>query len=318
MGRLSASVAMTTYNGEKYIIEQLDSLKLQTYDICEVVICDDGSKDDTERIVNEYLRKNNLTGKWQYHRNETNLGPMKNFVHCAKQCSGDIIFYCDQDDIWEQTKVEEMIQVYRDHGDALAVCCGQQYMDKDGNSTSKRGKYIFSGKTKKISFEEQVRTMYSSGLCLSFRRELLEEVEHLVYDKDLTYDISTGLVAAIKGGLYRVEKPLVHRRIHGENASSPTVMISDRINHYQLHINGRKLQLQHLQIILEKYQEALLKRTARLLRKRIESDIRSVNYLEEHDYLHLSLQCLDPNPLINRTIKIGNAILAFSTRKGGK
>ena len=313
--KLSVSIAMTTYNGAKYLTDQLYSIYVQTYDIDELIICDDGSSDNTEAVVSTFINQKRLENKWHYFKNNENMGPMKNFIHCAKMCAGDIIFYSDQDDIWEKKKVEEMIQVFEDNSNALAVCCGQQYMDKNGKVMSGGGKYIKKGITKQVSFEEQVRTMYSSGLCLAFRRQLLNEIEHLVFDKGATYDISTGLVAAIKGGMYRVEKPLVLRRIHGQNASHPTVALSDRVQNYQLHINGRKLQLIHMELIESEYGNLLTDKDRKHLHSRIVSTKKSVEYLIKHKWWMLLGQILSMNPMDNKKLLLANTVLAFVTKK---
>lgn len=71
------SVAMTTYNGSKYIIKQLDSLKNQSRKIDELVICDDCSTDNTVELVNDYIKSNNLEG-WNIYSNENNLGFINN------------------------------------------------------------------------------------------------------------------------------------------------------------------------------------------------------------------------------------------------
>lgn len=91
------SVAMTTYNGSKYIIKQLDSLKNQSRKIDELVICDDCSTDNTVELVNDYIKSNNLEG-WNMYSNENNLGFINNFKQAIKKTTGDIIFLCDQDD----------------------------------------------------------------------------------------------------------------------------------------------------------------------------------------------------------------------------
>ena len=91
------SVAMTTYNGEKYIEKQLESLRLQTRKIDEVIICDDRSKDNTEKVVTDYINKYNLTG-WKFIVNEKNLGFIENFKKSMRLTTGDYIFLADQDD----------------------------------------------------------------------------------------------------------------------------------------------------------------------------------------------------------------------------
>lgn len=78
------SVAMTTYNGSKYIIKQLDSLKNQSRKIDELVICDDCSTDNTVELVNDYIKSNNLEG-WNIYSNENNLGFINNFKQVIKK-----------------------------------------------------------------------------------------------------------------------------------------------------------------------------------------------------------------------------------------
>lgn len=104
---MTISVVMTTYNGSQFVVEQLDSLKKQTKKIDEVLIFDDCSKDETVSIVADYISQNNLNG-WKIFRNEQNKGYNRNFLEGALVASGDIIFYCDQDDIWDETKIEKV------------------------------------------------------------------------------------------------------------------------------------------------------------------------------------------------------------------
>ena len=113
------SVAMCTYNGEKYIKEQLQSIINQTMKPDEIVICDDCSKDATVRIINETLK--NWTGLWRLIINEKNLGFQKNFQKAMSLCNGDIIYLSDQDDVWDLKKMEIMNQTFREHPRAVLV-----------------------------------------------------------------------------------------------------------------------------------------------------------------------------------------------------
>lgn len=94
------SVAMTTYNGEKYIRKQLDSIMNQSVKVDEIIVCDDGSSDKTLDILKEYPVKVTI--------NKSNLGFKNNFKKAISLCSGDYILLCDQDDIWEINKIEEL------------------------------------------------------------------------------------------------------------------------------------------------------------------------------------------------------------------
>jgi len=100
-----ASIAMCTYNGEKYLREQLDSLVAQDYPNLEIVIVDDCSTDSTPQLLEEYAGQHpNFT----IHQNEQNMGFRRNFEKALKLCSGEIISLCDQDDIWFPNKISAL------------------------------------------------------------------------------------------------------------------------------------------------------------------------------------------------------------------
>lgn len=107
---MKLSVALCSYNGEKYIEKQLISILNQTSKVDEIVVCDDGSNDGTFSILNEYQEKypNIIT----CIKNESNLKSNKNFEKAISLCTGDFIFLSDQDDIWEQNKVESIMKVF--------------------------------------------------------------------------------------------------------------------------------------------------------------------------------------------------------------
>lgn len=116
------SVAMTTYNGSKYIIKQLDSLKNQSRKIDELVICDDCSTDNTVELVNDYIKSNNLEG-WNIYSNENNLGFINNFKQAIKKTTGDIIFLCDQDDEWCVNKISTMTDIIEKNNQVKLLSC---------------------------------------------------------------------------------------------------------------------------------------------------------------------------------------------------
>jgi glycosyltransferase involved in cell wall biosynthesis len=116
---MKLSVAMCTYNGEKYIKEQLESILNQTVAVDEIVICDDGSKDKTIEIIGQIQLEN--PNKISLYKNPANLGSNKNFEKAISICTGDYIFLSDQDDIWKENKVEKIIQYFSKNELAEAV-----------------------------------------------------------------------------------------------------------------------------------------------------------------------------------------------------
>jgi glycosyltransferase involved in cell wall biosynthesis len=101
---------MATYNGAEFISEQLESIRIQTMPVDEVLIRDDGSSDETESIVKEFINKYNLSN-WKITKNKINLGWRENFSQLLNEAKGEIIFLSDQDDIWEKTKIEKMTRL---------------------------------------------------------------------------------------------------------------------------------------------------------------------------------------------------------------
>ena len=104
------SVVISTYNGEKYIVQQLLSIVEQTIIPNEVVIVDDCSTDNTFSIIENFIEKHNGIN-WKLFRNDINLGWKKNFINAILKAEGDIIFTCDQDDVWNKQKIEIMSYV---------------------------------------------------------------------------------------------------------------------------------------------------------------------------------------------------------------
>jgi glycosyltransferase involved in cell wall biosynthesis len=100
---ISISVALCTYNGEKYLREQLASIAQQTRLPDQLVICDDGSSDATAEIIEEFART--VSFPVRCARNPQNLGSTKNFEKAISLCTGDLIALCDQDDIWLPEKL---------------------------------------------------------------------------------------------------------------------------------------------------------------------------------------------------------------------
>lgn len=105
------SIALATYNGELYLREQLDSLLNQTYKNIEIVVSDDCSTDGTQSILQEYAHKDKRV-YWSVNKN--NQGFISNFSRAVSLCSGEVIFLCDQDDVWYERKIEKHLERYKD------------------------------------------------------------------------------------------------------------------------------------------------------------------------------------------------------------
>ena len=123
---LVISIAIATYNGEKYIREQLDSILAQMENDFEVVICDDASTDRTLSILKEYEKKDS---RFRIYENEENLGYRENFNKAVSLCKGDFIAFSDQDDIW----LPNHLQALKENIGENYVCAGraQRFFEND-------------------------------------------------------------------------------------------------------------------------------------------------------------------------------------------
>ena len=116
---MKTSVAMCTYNGENYLLKQLQSILYQTKSINEIVICDDCSTDKTIDVIQDFAKKSPISVIVK--ENAKNIGYTKNFEQAICLCSGDIIFLSDQDDIWMPEKVAVICDFFDSHPDISFV-----------------------------------------------------------------------------------------------------------------------------------------------------------------------------------------------------
>lgn len=110
---------MCTYNGEKFLMEQLESIANQSQLPDELIICDDKSTDNTINIIKKFQEK--APFKVKFVINSKQLGSTKNFEKAIGLCSGDIIFLADQDDFWMIDKVEQIINYFDTHPEVALV-----------------------------------------------------------------------------------------------------------------------------------------------------------------------------------------------------
>ncbi|ADY12221.1 glycosyltransferase [Sphaerochaeta globosa] len=298
------SVALTTFNGSQYIYEQLFSLLNQTRQPDEVVICDDCSIDNTVEKVNLFIQEHSLFDRWTCYINVKNLGYVENFLGCAQKCTGDIIFFSDQDDVWVHDKVEIIEKVYLEHNPS-AVVSTYSMINSEG------GKYItlyslyknFPSliKLRKVSLPTYLRLLGSSGKALSFRSEMLEEIMQKVHAYNLTYDTPIGAIALFHDGFYLLHKPLVKFRVHASNTSAPSTKLSHRTTDVGHLITSIQHILKMHSFVYKEYGDRLSESRISFLRKSISMQEKNLVALQQGKinkaFIHNNLTL---NPLTNK------------------
>lgn len=141
---LSTSVALCTYNGERFLQIQLDSLAAQTILPGELLICDDASTDSTLRILEGFSKTAPFPVR--IYLNKMNLGYVKNFEKAISLCANEIIFLCDQDDYWESKKIESVLNTFESEPDVGMVLHSFRKIDSDGNPYTFEEEWCRDGK----------------------------------------------------------------------------------------------------------------------------------------------------------------------------
>lgn len=132
---MTTSVALCTYNGEKYIEAQLRSILNQTLSVGEIVICDDRSVDNTIEIVKKISSETNIP--IHIYINEKNLGCIKNFEKAISLCCGEIVFLSDQDDIWLSNKVDYITKYFEENPNKNVVFGNAILIDENDKTIMK-------------------------------------------------------------------------------------------------------------------------------------------------------------------------------------
>lgn len=310
---MKVSVAMTTYNGEKYIHEQLLSLKNQELLPDEVIICDDGSTDGTIEIIKRFIEENKLAQSWSLIINDKNKGYSKNFLDCAERTSGNIIFFSDQDDVWDYKKIKLMKSVFESNPNVEVVSCTFSVINEYGeeiNSLYNKARFG-NGKLKKVKFTTQIKTNYSVGLTLAVRRNSFCSYKPIIERNNLPYDVPIGLFASINEGYYNLGIPLVKRRVHSCNISQPKYTLKSRLLNVEKHIEGREGRLDLYETCLVEFENQISIDDKRNLIDALERLRKSILFLKQRNRLGLFFDLFSINPMINKLIAATNFVCAI-------
>jgi len=204
------SVALCTYNGDRYLREQLDSLLAQTYSNMEVVAVDDGSTDGTVELLREYAGRDS---RLRVFENPRNLGFVRNFERAISLCNGTLIAPCDQDDVWLRHKLRTLANYIGEHSMAY---CDSELIDAEGRSLGVKMSRFWAMQ----DLNDPAALVLSnciSGHAMLFRRELIDGQPPL--PTDVFHDWWLAMRAAACDGVAYCPQPMVRYRQHGKNVT---------------------------------------------------------------------------------------------------
>jgi glycosyltransferase involved in cell wall biosynthesis len=215
---------MATYNGARFIRQQIDSIVSQLKADDELVISDDGSTDDTVSIILSYNDKRLIL----VNTDRSSGTPAKNFEKTLHHCTGDLIFLADQDDVWMQHKVVTMLKFLEKYDLVLSDC-----LVINEQNQILLNSFFAQQKSRRGFTQNLIRNSYM-GCCMAFKRKVLQHI--LPFPQGLRiHDQWIGLIAEKNYNVFFIEEPLVQYRRHDKNYSltgeKSTRNFFDKVNH---------------------------------------------------------------------------------------
>lgn len=215
---MKISVAIATYNGEKYLEKQLDSiLKQDTIIVDEIVVCDDISNDKTIEILDHYIHL--YPNVFKVYQNENNLGSNKNFEKAISLCTGDFIFLADQDDIWKNDKIKKTLDVFENNKTAEGVFSNADIIDDNDKlihtKTIWDSVFFFEKELPKpINFFDLISKNGNvvTGATLCIKKSVKDFI--FPFPEGMLHDQWIASYLALKNVLYYSNENLISYRLH--------------------------------------------------------------------------------------------------------
>lgn len=202
------SIALCTYNGDRFLERQLESLLVQTYSNLQIIIVDDASIDNTPIIIKKFAKRDQ---RLKVFFNDKNIGFNANFSKAIEQCSGNYIAICDQDDIWEPNKIEIL---YERIGDSKLVYHDSIFIDENDRLTGKKMSDLHRFVNNNCSDLLLFHNCVSGHACL-LKKELIKIA--MPFPKGIYYDWWLAFTASCLGEIDYIKIPLVRHRRHSES-----------------------------------------------------------------------------------------------------
>ncbi len=206
------SVCLATYNGASFIIRQLDSVIKQLNEQDEVIVVDDGSSDLTVELIRE-----KYGNRIEIYINNQNLGAIKSFEKAISLAKGDVLFLCDQDDIWEDNKVEKVLAAFKDQNvvlvvhDANVVDGNLQLINKSWNEYNRNNlSQGLLGNIMKNAF---------TGAMMAFKKELLPYILPFPANIEMHDQWIVQICLLEKKKIVTIDEPLMKYVRHGGNVT---------------------------------------------------------------------------------------------------
>ncbi|WP_294248494.1 glycosyltransferase [uncultured Chryseobacterium sp.] len=236
---MTISVALCTYNGEKFLEEQINSILDQTIAVHEIVVCDDRSTDATLSILDNYLET--YPEVFKIFRNDTTLKSVKNFEKAISLCTGDIIFLADQDDYWYKDKVETILNFFNHHRNINVICTNGHAIDNESRFLENH--FVtwdvflqFTNETSNFSLFDFLiqKGNFATGASMAFRKSIKDFILPIPEIKGFHHDEYIALVAASNDEIAFIGEKLINYRIHSSQQVGGIAYHHDKFDYQEI------------------------------------------------------------------------------------
>jgi hypothetical protein len=220
---LATSIVLCTCNGARFLAAQWDSLLAQSRRPDEIVVRDDASSDATPVLLETLsVRAADAGVRVRLTRNPANLGYVANFSAALRDASGDVLFLCDQDDVWHADKLAVLAEQFEQRPDLLLMCTDARRMDAAGVALRRSLFEVLKVTRRELDalhagdgFRVLLRRSLATGATVALRRSLLDAA--LPVPAGWVHDEWLAIMAAALGGVDCVKQPLIDYRQHDGN-----------------------------------------------------------------------------------------------------
>ena len=218
---MKISVAMCTYNGAEFLPAQFESILAQSRTPDEIIVCDDGSSDETRSLLETYAAQSTVPVSLRF--NEQNLGSVQNFAQAISLCTGDVIALSDQDDVWRRDKLERIEAAFNQSPSAGLVFSDADIVDENLNPLHRRmwdevgfdadkQKLVRTGRALEVLITGWTVTGATMAIRSSFKQLALPIPDGLA----MIHDGWIALTIAAVAGVVAIDEPLIKYRQHGK------------------------------------------------------------------------------------------------------
>lgn len=244
-------ILLATYNGARFLKEQLDSILNQTHTEFRLIISDDKSTDKTRAIIEEYAAKDN---RIEYHFQKKNLGVIKNFEFLLKKVESDYFMFSDQDDIWKENKIELSLAKLKED-DADLVYSDLEVVDRDLKTIYKSYWKLkgLENKVKKYNnFEALYLNNFITGCTMLSKKKFIDLILPLpTKSKYVLHDYWVSLIVSQHGVLTYVKEPLIKYRQHKDNKIGSRKRSDEITNFDELRYLFIDVKIEHFTVFVE-------------------------------------------------------------------